>query len=117
MVAGRKWRVTDISTLPGSVDIAHDDVFEAVYHADLLPDGTTVPQVVTASEAVLWDIAAGVEILNGATLQHTSGDGYAARVDALTCGLVRGQAYELQVKFTNDAGRKWTWVTVLEVEA
>jgi hypothetical protein len=117
MAVQTKWQGTGLSVFPPSVDIAHDDVWEGVFHADLLPDGSTVPQTIAASTVTMKHLGTGADVATGVTINHTTGDGYLVRVDGPAAELVQEVAYELRVQFTNDTGRKWSWVLVFEVES
>mgnify|MGYP001300149430 CR=1 FL=1 len=117
MAVKTKWQTTGLSVYPPSVDIAHDDTWEGVFHANLLPDGTTVAQTISGSAVTLKNLATGEAVGSGVTITPSGGDGYTVRVNGATAGLVAESAYELRVQFTNSAGRKWSWVLVLETES
>lgn len=103
----KRWIETDLSVSPPSFQIGDTSVEAFVFDAQQAVTAATVVLTNVATKAV---IATGVSVVLATPLVTVT-------VNAPTAGLVRGEVYELELTWTNSAGRKWPRTLVLECVA
>jgi hypothetical protein len=103
----RTWYATGLSVNPPSFEIGNTSVEQFVFDAE---------QAVTACTAVLTEIGSGTVITLGVSVVLATPLA-TVTINAPTAGLTRGKTYELEITWTNAAGRKWPRTLVLVVVA
>lgn len=103
----KRWTETDLSVSPPSLQIGDTSVESFVFDAQ---------QAVTVATVVLTNVATGAVVASGVSVNLATPLA-TVTVNAPTAGLVRGEVYELEITWTNAAGRKWPRTLILECVA